>query len=389
MRYQPTFLLFLATMLAAQNASLAQGFRSGSTGAYGPIDVPSGSTRTLDVPPDGIFHCTTINISGGATLRFRRNALNTPVYLLATGDVTISGNLDVSGARGSISAPGQAGPGGFDGGAPGSVGLPSGDGQGPGGGKAGINSGGETAAGGAGYATQTNQGPVDQRGAIYGSPLLVPIIGGSGGGGASGTTGWGGGGGGGALLIASDTRIHLTGTLYARGGQGSSSAVINSGSGGAIRAVAPRITGGGVADVRGDGGGTGRGDGRIRVDALDRSEFSWRFVPETVASVGGLMLVFLDPQPRLDLVEVAGRAVPADTPTQVILPTGSSSTQTVKVRARDFGQSVPIRLVLTPDSGPSAAYDAEIDNLAANPAEVTLTVDLPANVLTHLHVFSR
>lgn len=60
---------------------LAQDFSCGSTGADGAIDVNEG-TVTLDLPPDGIFHATTVNVAAGATLAFNRNVLNTPVYLL-------------------------------------------------------------------------------------------------------------------------------------------------------------------------------------------------------------------------------------------------------------------------------------------------------------------
>lgn len=388
MKSKQTILALLAALAVGATPARAQAFRSGSNGSYGPIDTGS-STVTLDVPPDGIFHATTINVGSGGLLRFRRNALNTPVYLLATGDVTITGTIEVSGGRGSASTPGLAGPGGFDGGAPGSVGLPAGDGQGPGGGKAGTTVDGDTEAGGAGYATTTTLGPVAQRGATYGSPLLLPIVGGSGGGGAAGDPGWGGGGGGGAILIASDTRIFVNGNIRAQGGQGLSAAVRNTGSGGAVRLVAPVVSGGGTIDVRGDGGSNGLGDGRIRMDTLDRSDLRIGFLPNTVASVGGLMVVFPDPLPRLDIVEAAGRQVPLDTPTQVLLPAGSPTAQSIRVRARDFGQVVPIRVVLTPDNGPAQTFDAQIDNAAANPAEVAVNVTFPLNVLTHVHVFTR
>ena len=68
-------------------ASFAQGFSSGSTGADGALDVTTDTT--LDLPPNGTFNYTTVNVAAGVTLRFNRNALNTPVYLLATGDITM------------------------------------------------------------------------------------------------------------------------------------------------------------------------------------------------------------------------------------------------------------------------------------------------------------
>ena len=389
MKLQKASSAVLLSLLFA-GASQAQQFESGSDGSYGPMDITANTT--LDVPPDGIFHCTTINIASFRVLSFRRNALNTPVVLLATGDITINSGavIDVSGTRGTPSAPGLAGPGGFDGGAPGSVGMPAGDGQGPGAGKAGTLITGDTATGNGSYATTAITGPVAKRGATYGSALLFPIIGGSGGGGGEGDPGWGGGGGGGAILIASSTRIHHLGTVRAHGGQGYSSGAPNYGSGGAIRFVAPIITGGGTVDVRGDAGSGNGGAGRARVDTLDRSALSFNFAPNNTASVGGFMVVFPDPLPRLDIIETAGRAIPMDSgPTQVLLPIGSSANQIVKVRAQDFAQNVPIRVTLTPDNGPAQTYDAEINNTAANPAEVTVNVTFPVNVLTHVHAWTR
>jgi hypothetical protein len=76
-------------------------------------------------------------------------------------------------------------------------------------------------------------------------------------------------------------------------------------------------------------------------------------------------------------------------PVQVILPFGTPAAQTVKVRAQDFGGSVPARLVLTPESGDTRSYDFEINNGAANPAEATVNVEFPANTATHVYVWTR
>src|SRR5689334_20741702 len=198
---------------------VAQPFSSGSDGSYGPLNITAATT--LDLPPNGIFNCTTITIAPSVTLKFNKNALNTPVYLLATGDVTIKGYIDVSGKASSNAAGGESGPGGFNGGTPGSLGVPPGSGYGPGAGRAGVAGTGtqpNAAAGGSygvpGFGTTTNLG------SVYGSALLIPLVGGSGGGGTIGTPGGGGGGGGGAILIASSTRIDLTGSIYAHGGSG-------------------------------------------------------------------------------------------------------------------------------------------------------------------------
>ena len=52
----------IATLLGVAGASAAP-FNSGSTGAYGPINVTSNTT--LAMPADGVFHCTTINVGSG------------------------------------------------------------------------------------------------------------------------------------------------------------------------------------------------------------------------------------------------------------------------------------------------------------------------------------
>jgi len=63
------------SLLAAALTASAQ-FNSGSTGAYGPLNVTSNTA--LDLPADGIFNCSTITVATGATLRFNRNTNNTP-----------------------------------------------------------------------------------------------------------------------------------------------------------------------------------------------------------------------------------------------------------------------------------------------------------------------
>jgi len=379
-------------LLAASGyEALAQGFNSGSDGSYGPMNITSNTTLTL--PPDGIFHCTTINVGASFTLRFNRNALNTPVYLLATGDVTINGTIDVSGQNGTSSPPvgGKGGPGGFDGGAPGFDTLPPGAGQGPGGGKGGAATYAADGAGGGSYAT-VGTGPSTNKGAMYGSPLLVPLVGGSGSGGGSGSAGApgpGGGGGGGAILIASSTRITFGGSsgqvkIRADGGSGVSGYA--NGSGGAVRLVAPSIVGTGQAISA--YGGTG-GNGRIRTDTIDRSALVLTFTGQ--ASVGAFMVVFPNPVPRLDILNAAGTAIPEGNPEPVLiqLPFGSDTNRTVTVQARDFNASTPIRVVLTPESGDPRVYDTTIDNAAANPSTATVNVTVPVNTKVAVNAWTR
>ena len=114
--------IFITIMLS----SSVYAFDSGSTGADGAF-LPSVDTR-LDLPADGIFNFTEVNIPAGVTVTFNSNATNTPVIMLVSGNATIDGVIDVSGGDaapsngagngnvGDDGQPGAAGPGGFRGG---------------------------------------------------------------------------------------------------------------------------------------------------------------------------------------------------------------------------------------------------------------------------------
>jgi len=289
----------LAALLAATPIA-ALAFSSGSTGADGPLN-PTVNTQ-VPLPDSGVLNYTSVNIPQGVTVTFKRNTANTPVVILASGDVTIAGTIDVSGSAGAATGaagdgnqgddglPGKGGPGGFDGGRGGTassdnpgvssnpnVKNPGGSGLGPGGGTAGLSylisssCFGAVVMGGAGAgfgASGSNGGLASctvgsfsytqpAGGAAYGSAVLLPLIGGSGGGGGGGGTafaGAGGGGGGGALLIAASGTVNVTstGSMLANGGAGGAVAGANvgapggGGAGGGVRIVATTIAGNGT-----------------------------------------------------------------------------------------------------------------------------------------------
>src|SRR5438445_588479 len=148
--------LVVASVVLASHPAHAQ-FNSGSTGADGALNPSAHLTLTL--PASGVFNFTTVNIPGGVILRFTRNATNTPVTILAQGDVIIAGTMDVSGSAGGAGSltgtllgpnGGAGGPGGFDGGtgANGVISTTGGAGLGPGGGSGGANSGSSGGGGG-------------------------------------------------------------------------------------------------------------------------------------------------------------------------------------------------------------------------------------------------
>lgn len=370
----------LAMGLCLVGSTFAQAqFTSGSTGADGALNVTE--NMTIDLPPDGILNYTTITVAVGRILKFNRNVMNTPVYLLATGDVTITGTIDLSGSSRNGAAAGVGGPGGFDGGFGQFQGFPSGDGQGPGGGRS--NGDVSAALWGGAYGL-----PAGNNGSVYGNTLLSPLIGGSGG------AAWlnssaGGGGGGGAILVASSTRITINGTIFANGGTGA-----GGGSGGAVRVVAPVVAGNGSFVVS---GGTGEahpnfngGAGRTRIDSVDR------FAHRTITlggkgTRGSQMFVFPAGNPRLDVINAAGTAIAEGTsaPVIVTLPVGASPNQTIRVQARGFTSDIPVRIRITPENAPSATFDGTILQTSGNPPFADINVTLPVDTVCHVHAWSR
>ena len=370
-------------------------FDSGSTGTDGAISIATNTVMTL--PSSGVFNATTVSVAEGATLSFTRNDFNTPVFLLATGNVVISGTISVNGGTGSRVVGGDPGPGGFAGGTPGSSGSSPGDGRGPGGGLSGSNVSNSTSGVGSGsYGHVGTNSTSTRKGATYGSPLLIPMIGGSGGGGTTGTPGYGGGGGG-AILIASNTEIivNSVGKITANGGKHQHNGY-NGGSGGAIRLIAPKVSGAGKLqayplDNSGNRSINRAGRGRIRIDSLDKSAMFFTFDPLELASVGSNMVVFPSPTPRLDIILAAGTtiAVGFGSPASIILPFNTDPNQTITVRATNFDTIVDIDLVLQPENGSRIVYPDTIDNSAGGFTDKIINVVLPVNVLTKVFVWTR
>ncbi len=365
----------------------AQNFDAGSLGTLGDVIIATNTTITL--PEDGKLHFKSLVVSNGATLTFSRNSRNTPVFVLSQNEVVVNGTINVDGGGRSSNTGGLGGPGAFDGGKPGfGAEVPPGFGYGPGGGAAGGNTGcsGADRPVPAAHAT-TGFGSVNTN--LYGSPLLIPVVGGSGGGGGQGTLS-GGGGGGGAILIAANNRVAVSGSILARGGFGGN--CDNAGSGGSIRLVSFKVEGGGTLDATGGstpnrGFGTG-GDGRIRVDTVIRTGVS--LTMNGVSTIGGNLLVFPPTVPTLTVTEAAGNAVTNGSgPVTFTLPFGSTTNRTIKIQARDFGRSVPIRVALTPDSGSPRFFDAVVDNPGPTPQTVDVPVTVPVNTLVTVHCWTR
>lgn len=278
----------LLTFLSPLRAGLDHG-SDGSDGVFSPvasieIDLATAPTGVWtdaggDVTSDGIsdgiydpqkwavvFKYASINIPAGVMVTFKNHPSGAPVIWLSQGNVTIEGTVDVSGKAGSgAQAFAEPGPGGFHGGRLGSgAGLTQSSGLGPGGGQ--LTSTGSTNGAGGGY---SSAGQSNFAGAEYGNINALPLIGGSGGG-ASASAGAGGGGGG-AIVVASNTQISLIGgtAIRARGGE-AQVAFSGSGAGGAIRLIAPTVTGPASSlDASGPNAGFDGSHGRIRIDADD------------------------------------------------------------------------------------------------------------------------
>lgn len=324
--YSLIFSIALLSIALFPVGTQAQTFNSQSNGTDGALDfswaVPATGTRTvifdpsdpatfdpanparrLDADNDNIFHFTTIFIPSNVTVVLSAPKLNwAPVYWLATGDVVIErfATLDLSGqaghawdAVGNERFPAFPGPGGFSGGLGASSFHLAQPGFGPGGGTP-----RSCDCGGGGHASHATLGVVNSftgaTGSIYGSPYLLPLVGGSGGagdgdGGTLHTSNWyGGGAGGGAILIASNTQILHEGFILAKGGKGGRRNFSQGGgSGGAVRLLVPTIKGTGSIDVRSSGNG---GSGRIRIETAI-NEYLGTLLPSEVTSTRISVLV--------------------------------------------------------------------------------------------------
>jgi len=424
-----------AIVLALMFSSGAFAFNSGSTGADSAFN-PTIDTE-LQLPPSGIFNFTSVNIPSGVTVTFRKNATNTPVVILVSGDFVLAGTINISGSSGAQTSnsdvnsgqPGVGGPGGYSGGRggliAGSTSSFGGNGLGPGAGQGGIsgrdiNNFTRFGGGGAGFAsiggTLTYQGDpahhpsTGSGGSSYGSTFLLPLIGGSGGGGGSGGTalgGAGGGGGGGAILVAvsGTADIQTTGSIVANGGSGGNILGYNDiggntlsggcgggGSGGAIRIVATIVQG--TGQLLANGSSTGAncvntasngpqsgGDGapgiiRVEGEKMVYGNAADSPLPSYDTLVGP---VFLPSQPGLRIASVAGIAAPA-APTgnmDVALPSSTTNPVTVQFSTNGIPLGTTITLTATPTYGDAVTAASTALAGTVDNGSATATIALP------------
>ena len=428
----------LASSLFVSSATGYAAYNSGSSemnGAFNPT-----VSQSIQLPADGVFNYTSVNIPSGVTITYIKNAANTPVTILASGDVNIQGTIDVSAtspvSSSDISGPGLGGPGGYNGGRGGQPGgAPSTwvngysganvgrAGIGPGGGAPGavhIPSGNwgasypDVAAGGGGaYGAAppaAGSSCPTTPGVTYGNTTLIPLIGGAGGGGGAGgpaMPGSGGGGGGGAILIAASGTINVTGAILANGGvpisPGSNTtgrgAYGGGGSGGAIRLIATTVSGNGVISAAGGAssaenfvngsygnygvcsslanGSLHGGAGRIRIE----SENLLRTTASNPIWVGGApSLAFVPGLPALRIDTIGGVTVPVQ-PTgsgDVSLPSGFINPVTVTFITSGVTVGSSIKLTVTPVQGQAYSVTSATTTGTTSSATSSVSVTLPS-----------
>jgi hypothetical protein len=355
---------------------------------------------TITPPPDGVLRYSTVTIPANVIVTYARNAANTPITVIATGDVTINGAINIAGQAAPFSpssgAPlgvgGVSGPGGFNGGngANGNQSPRGFNGDGPGGGVGGRGGDiGVTAGGGGGFGSLGGTQGGSVGGPIYGSTALLPLIGGS-----------GGGGGGAILILAPRIVFGAGGVIDARGGMGGRSVATaagrggGGGSGGAVRLVADVVSGGGNIVVSGGAGanqgsniaGGDGGFGYIRVEATDYSAFR--------PNLSGAIASFAAKGPaapaqpaQLRIVSVGGVAAPAApvgsltaTP-DVTVPATQANPLTIALAGSGLPLGLPVTVTVNPLTGdrPAPVLSTPLTGTEAS-STATAQVNLPPGV---------
>lgn len=390
--------------------AIAGNFVSGSTGADGDF-APTANT-VLQIPESGVFNFGTVTIPVGVNVSFTKNTKNTPVTILATGDVTIAGAISVNGGNGGANyyTPGTGGPGGFDGGQGGIVYQDGRRGEGPGSGGGGPAKGGGGGGGGFQYTGTAGDagsygGTGGSGGSVYGNGRLLSLIGGSGGGGGAGSftySGGAGGGGGGAILIASSGTITVTGSITAYGGGGAGGGTIGGGggggAGGGIKLMANTIAGNGA--IRTDGGSRGIGDygmkgggGSVGIIRLEAWFFSFTGSSNPLPS-SAYYPTFVQPgnMPGLAITSVGGVSVPStvkgkfETP-DIYLPSTTNNPVAVVVTATNIPVNTAVTVKALPAVGSAVSASGTLSGTNAS-SSASVQINLPASYPSQLIVSS-
>lgn len=208
------------------------------------IKVGVWAARSWRIEPNAVLSIDTLH--GGSF----------PLILLATDSIEILGGLDASGHTDHAAAGGYSGtPNTQAGSGPGAGGASGTDNAGGGGSYCGT--------GGTGAAVNT--GTIAMGGAAYGTPAIVPLVGGSAGGGGDLSSGAGGGAV--QLVAANSVTIEAGGYVNVGGGGGGAGAGGGGGSGGSLLIEAATVKVAGTLAANGGGGGS-CGTGNPGADGL-------------------------------------------------------------------------------------------------------------------------
>jgi len=297
-----------------------------------------------------VFKYSSVTINSTRTVSFINHPSRAPVVWLVQGNVTINGTVSVNGQttpNGNFLA--EPGPGGFRGGAKGSLGTGSGLGLG-------------------GGLTTNNSGSYSS---VYGNPSIIPLIGGSG--------GFAGGGGAGAILIAAGSAINVNGTITALGGSNNYSGS-GYGSSGAIRLVADAISGNGTLDAR--------DNGRLRLESNSVSG-SLVTLPQTISVPPAIPPVIWpgNDAPTVRIVSVDSAAAPA-VPTAPLdlsadIGISTSGATTVTLQTTNFPTTGLVEVRAAPKFGAAATWTtAAFQSGDANAATWTATLTFPTGFTT-------
>lgn len=346
----------LAGLCASPASSLTV---PGADGSDGALNITSSTTIDLALAPTGVwnganaapgkgvydpdkwavvfrYNSVTLN---SAVLTFSNHPSKAPVVWLVNGNVTItsSARIEVNGNSPSGTSGGDGGPGG----GPGSSTTPDGPGFGLGGAQTGVSTPGI-------FSDSITGNPFKP----YGSPTLIPLVGGSGGHRDGGT----GGGGGGAILIAATGTLRIDGRIVSDGEW-------YGGSGGGIRLCAASILGaGGLSAI----GSDGASNGRIRIEA---GTFTGALLSNPVPTTAVVPdpVVLWPPADAATVRIVSVNAVPIPTTAGAYWPPAPPDMSLLAAAAYDViveTKNVPVtrkvRVKMTPRAGTATLTDATL-----------------------------
>ncbi|MGH7754061.1 MAG: hypothetical protein ACREN5_14740, partial [Gemmatimonadales bacterium] len=212
-------------------------------------------------------------------------------------------------------------------------------------------------------------------------------------------------------MVASSTKITATGAIHANGGPGNDSATFGGcgfagtrGAGGAIRLVAPQITGsGGTLSAAGGPGGSpcfaaAGGVGRIRLEAFTTTGLSVTSTPAfTFSPAPGPVTAASTPAltnlPTLTITSVGGVAAPG-MPTgsyvtaDVSLPSGTTNPVSFTLTAAHIPVGTVFTVRLIPQSGTFSTVPSTPSSGTFATSTATASVSFPIGQVSVLNAFA-